>query len=210
MRRLSGFSDLSVLLPYAAILVGVYGFRSAWVAVGLYYCGAVILISKGPGKHSLDLICSGWNWKGVIVSMGFAFALSIGALILWDRVQRVDVSLGQLIDRYGLGGTNGIVFCVLVLLINPAIEELFWRGCFETNPYRLAKEDLFFAGYHVLILWLVARWYWVILFFLGLAIFAWMMRYLKHSLKGLGIVFFVHTMADLAIIVSIFLILNRR
>jgi hypothetical protein len=50
----------------------------------------------------------------------------------------------------------------------------------------------------------------VILFFAGLVLFAWSMRYARHSLKGLGIVCFCHTMADLAIIVSILLIGNRR
>ena len=210
MRRINKFSDLSVLFPYLAILIGIFGFRSAWVAVGLYYCGAIFLISRRIGKRSLDLMCSGWSWKWVVVSIGFATAIFIGALILWDQVQRVDVSLGELFNRYGLWGNNGILFCVLAVLFNPAIEELFWRGCFESNPHRLAKEDLLFAGYHVLVLWMVARWYWVFLFFAGLAFFGWIMRYLKHSLRGLGIVCFFHTMADLAIIVSILRILDRH
>jgi hypothetical protein len=209
VRRINRIFDLSVLFPYLAILIGIFGFRSAWVTVGLYYCGAMILISRRLGRHSLDLMCSGWSWKWVVVSIGFAISLLIGALILWDRVQRVDVSLAELFNRYGIGGGNGIVFCVLAVLFNPTLEELFWRGCFESKPYRLAGGDLFFAGYHVLVLWMVARWYWVILFFVGLVFFGWLMRYLKHSLKGLGIIWFFHTMADLAIIVSILLIVTR-
>jgi hypothetical protein len=210
VRRIRGFSDLSVLLPYGAILIGLFGFRSAWIAAGLYYCGAVILISNRLGRHSLGLICSGWSWKWVIVSIGFAIVLLFGALIFWDRVQRADVSLGELFKRYGLGGNSGLLFCVLALLFNPTIEELFWRGCFESNPHRPAIEDLFFAGYHLPVLWMVVRWHWVILFFGGLTLFAWLMRYARHSLKGLGIACFVHTMADLAIIVSILLIVTRR
>jgi hypothetical protein len=210
MRRINGSSDLSVLFPYLAVLVGVFGFGSAWIALGIYYCGAIILISRRLGKYSLDLIFSGWSWKWGIGSIGFALVLVIGALILWDHVQRVDVSLGELFNRYGLGGGKGLVFCLLAVLFNPVIEELFWRGCFESTPHRLAKEDLYFAGYHLLVLWMVVRWYWVILFFVGLTLFAWLMRYARHSLKGLGIVCLFHTMADLAIIVSILLIVNRR
>lgn len=210
MWRIRGFPDLSVLLPYVTILVGIFGFRSAWIAVGLYYCGAIFLIFRRLGKHALELICSGWRWGWGIMSIGLVMMLLVGALVLWDRVQRVDVSLTELFNRYGLAGGSGILFCVFAMLFNPAIEELFWRGCFESNPHRLSGGDLFFAGYHVLVLWMVARWYWVILFFVGLTFFGWLMRYLKHSLKGLGMVFFFHTMADLAIIVSILLILNRQ
>jgi hypothetical protein len=209
VRRIRGFSDLSVLLPYLAVLVGVFGFRSVWIALGIYYCGAVILISQRLGRHSLGLIRSGWSWKWAIVSIGLAMAIVVGAGVLWDQVQRADVSLGELFTRYGLGGNSGIVFCAIAVLFNPALEELFWRGCFESNPHRPASGDIFFAGYHVLVLWMVARWSWVILFFAGLFLFAWLMRYLKNTLRGLGIVCFFHTMADLAIIVSILLMVNR-
>lgn len=209
MSRMLNSTNLPVMIPYFAILIGIYGFQNAWVAVGLYYCGTVILISKRLGIRSQDLIGSGWSWKWAALSIGMMIAIVIGAMILWNQVQRTDVSLEELFSRYDLDGRAGILFCVIALLINAAVEELFWRGCFQSNPHRLSGGDIFFAGYHVLVLWMVAQWYWVLLFFIGLVLFGWMMRYLKHSLRGLGTVWFAHEMADLAIIVSILLIMNN-
>lgn len=209
MSRILNSTNLPVMIPYAAILIGIFGFQNAWVAVGLYYCGAAILISARLGIQSRALIGSGWSWKWVVLSIGFAIAILIGARILWNQIQRSDISLDEIFDRYGLGGSAGILFCAVALLINPIIEELFWRGCFQSNPRRLFSGDLIFAGYHIFVLWMVVRWYWVVLFFVGLALFGWMMRYLKYSLRGLGTVWFAHEMADLAIIMSILLILNR-
>jgi hypothetical protein len=209
MRRVFGGSSLFVLLPYLAVLVGLYGYRSAWFAAGLYYGGAIILISARLGKQSFVLITSGWSWKGAVLSIAFAVTLVLAALILWKPIQRDDVTLREIFTRYGLGGAAGILFCGVVLLVNPLIEELFWRGCYPSDPRRWSWIDMLFAGYHLPVLCLVARWYWLVVFLVGLALFAWMMRYLRHTLRGLATAWFAHEMADLAILLSILWIVNH-
>ena len=49
--------------------------------------------------------------------------------------------------------TSWLLFIAYFSLVNPFIEEYFWRGVLGSNTKKFYIGDLVYAGYHALVLW---------------------------------------------------------
>jgi membrane protease YdiL (CAAX protease family) len=148
------------VVPALLVLIGLSGFHSIPMAVFLYhgYCLINIVLSgRQIGKQGfpslLEFLIAGAC--GVILSL-----LSVG---LWrltgDLIADPDIcrtrieGFGLPIDRWGL-------FAAYFLLVNPVIEELYWRGCVQERAREIGiLRDAFvavpFSLWHIVTIWAV-------------------------------------------------------
>lgn len=102
-------------------------------------------------------------------------------------------------------GPTGIPFLLYILIVNPALEELFWRKL-QSNPGRSVNiEDIAFGLFHILILILFLPFNYSLAFALGLTAIAWLWRQLRFRYAGLGTVWLAHLGGDVlfvALVVS--------
>jgi hypothetical protein len=141
-------SPLVYVLPYAAILLGIYALHRAWIAVLVYQAGMLAVIVADPQRRAWrPPVRPGWVATAVVVLgvlAGPAFAIA------WPWLGVSDSLLPRLAEL-GLGGAGWGWFLVSFSVINPVLEELFWRG--GAGGGRVSRAgDLLFAGYHVLVL----------------------------------------------------------
>ncbi len=208
-----------VCIPYAAVGIGLYGFGSAWIAVGLYYGGVIIYIAAtghkdlmaGPAAwaRNLPYLCARDGRLAIVTCGVFALA-GVAVFYLWPVAVRADVDLAGFLEAMGVGGRRFAGFAVVFCLLNPVVEEVFWRGCLQDDRRRLSWIDAAFAGYHVPVLVMVINVGMSAAAFAILCTASWYLRRLRHKSGGLGIGWIAHFFADVSIMTAVWVLLVRR
>ena len=104
----------------------------------------------------------------------------------------------------GLNESNWILFISYFSLVNPFLEEYFWRGWLGGNTKSLHRSDFLFAGFHALILIGKVQ-TGSILFALGVLVLAgWFWRQVYRADDGLLAPVLGHMAADLTILVAVY------
>ncbi len=170
--------------PYIAVAVGLFLFRNAFMAVSIYYVGILIFIVLGIRGGVIKRVFSGWNTTIAFIAV-LAGGLS-GAVIfiMWDFAAIEGVNLAKILTDYGLVGKKAYVFAALAIIVNPLLEEIFWRGCLGGNSNKPEWVDAAFAGYHVPALLLVIQPTMAALAFAVLCVTGWVLRLIKYKLGG--------------------------
>lgn len=193
-------------LPFIAILIGLYEFESAWLAVILYHAGIIFYIVKY--KQNLDTLLRGWN-SLFGISLISAGALSgIALYLLWPFVHLQEFNFSANLAAFGLSGYSWHLFFVYSILVHPVLEELLWRGVLVGNNKYPSWYDVWFATYHILVLVRFVKIPWLILFFVILAFMAGLWRYLALKYKGLIIPYTSHLVAYASIFSAVYMIIG--
>ncbi len=200
------FATIAPLLLYGAVFLGMHVLKSGWGAILGYHFGIMLVLFATGESPDIKQLLKGWNYLFGLVMVLIA-ALS-GVLIygLWPHIHLNGLDMPGALLEYGLTGSPWIGFVLYYALINPWLEELFWRGHYAQRVRYPVMSDILFAGYHVLVLVLFVKWVWILVAFVVLVLTAWMWRYLTKRYNGLKIPAISHFVADVSVITAIFIL----
>jgi hypothetical protein len=173
---------LGSLLPYAAIATGLGVFRSAWLAMALYHAGILAVMVVGSGGRIGSLL-RGWSAVPAAFAVGFGASGAILLRILWPHAVR-DGFAARLLE-IGLHGESFVAFAFYHALVNPWLEEWYWRGWLGSAARGPVLRDAAFAGYHLIVLTRFLDWPWATACFVALTVAAWVWRRLAARCGGL-------------------------
>lgn len=196
---------LGIGSPYIAVIAGVFLLHNAWIAILAYHAILALYVYAIDRNKFLDLR-KGFSWPQCFI-FGFpALLCGVTIYLFWPYAKLTAIDLSTILNTYILNGISGGLFALYSIIINPILEELFWRGCFNPSLRKPALIDLAFAGYHGLALTLVLQPTYIIAAIGFLTGVSWLFRYLKHYNQGLAIPYVMHLAADISIITSIWLL----
>jgi membrane protease YdiL (CAAX protease family) len=126
---------LPVLLlgPTLMIAIGLYGFQSVPITFLLFY-GWLLFI---PIITTRKINVFSHLQENRINKVHFGYALASGVICLLALVGSVTILLQYLIDvtalqlllrEWGFSGEHVIILLLVLLIINPVFEEMYWRG----------------------------------------------------------------------------------
>ena len=103
---------VSALVPYMAVLVGLYVFGNAWAAIGLYHLGITVFLISGDRKALLKEALVGWN--SIIAAPEILMSVMIVPIVyfLWGRMELENVPLREAMGNLGLGSSSWIFFMI--------------------------------------------------------------------------------------------------
>jgi hypothetical protein len=194
---------LSPLLPYITIGIGLLVLQSAWIAVLAYHLGIIALILFAEGTFSFRRIFKSANREILIV---MAVMGAIGGPVMFALWPFLGIPAG--IDQYfqdiGLTGISWPLFLSYFMLVNPWLEEYYWRGYLGSEVKGLTPNDVFFSGYHLLVLAGKIDPVWLIAVFVLLTAAAWLWRQVNRWNRGLAASTISHLTADISIMLVIY------
>ncbi len=191
---------ISVLVPYVAVLIGLYILKNAWIAIGLYHFGIAVFLIVGDRNSLLKRVCTGWNSIMAIVGVVMSAMIIPIILFCWGRMQLENTPLNSALANFGLHGTSWFFFMIYFSTVQPFLEELYWRGYLENNHNYFSWTDLAFAGYHILVLAWFIKLPWLVISFIVLTVAAYIWRHVASKLEGLAVPLLSHIVADVSII----------
>ncbi len=176
--------------------------RSAWGAlIGFHLALAPLLLSNRERTHPLLAPVS----LRILLPVAFTGLLAgLGLWIAWP-LTGIPADYPARIVALGLRGDNWLPFIAYFTLVNPFLEEIYWRGIFGSDSRLPQPVDFLFAGYHVIIMALFASPLWSLIGFLILAGAGWLWRQVSRHAKSLLPAALFHMLADFSILVVLYL-----
>ena len=200
--------NISVAVPYVAVLVGLYVLESAWIALGIYHLGIAGFLIAGDRGMVLAKAWRGWNLAiaaGMVVMSAMVFP---AVLLLWGKMQLADAPLSVGLASVGLQGRSWLGLMVYFSTVQPVLEELYWRGYMESRHKCIAWTDFAFAGYHLLALVRFVKAPWLLVALVVLTLAAWVWRYVAGRLGGLIVPLLSHIVADMSIVAVTYILIR--
>jgi uncharacterized protein len=195
------------LLPCIPVGFGLYVANNIWIAMLGYHLFAVLILFREKQGYQIRRIFNGGSIKGTMLWSFFALA-SGGAIYLLGVVLNISDTLCKGLLLMGLSGYGWLFFIVYYSLVNPFIEEVYWRGFLGSESKSFTCSDIGYAGYHPLVFLKFLSVPWAIFEFVVLAAVAWFWRGMVKKHGGLRIPFAMHLSADLSIAAAIWLLVK--
>jgi hypothetical protein len=194
---------LGPLVPYITLGIGLLLLHNAWIALLAFHLGMVILILVSRTRIPLNRFVYSNNYKIPLVT---AVIGACGGLLLYLLLPllSIPVDINTQLQNIGLTESTWPYFIIYFILVNPWIEEYFWRGYLGSESKYFLPVDLFFAGYHVMVLAGKVDFIWLIAVFATLSFAAWLWRQANRICHGLLPSLVSHIAADITIIVTIY------
>jgi len=192
-------------IPYAAVVLGMFWLQNAWAAVLAFHASmAIILLIEKPSIPVFTLIRSNSlaMLVGLIILCGFSGVI---LYLVWP-VLGAPKDLSVKLAALGLSSTSWPLFIGYFVLINPWLEEYFWRGYLGSLAKGLAQIDFIFAGYHLLVIYDKISWGWLLPAFAALIFGGWLWRQVTRDSQGLLVSSLSHMAADFSILTAVYLI----
>jgi len=199
---------LAPWIPYIAVLIGMYLFQSAWLAILLYHAGiAGLHLCRKPAGLWRRLV-SGPGLPLLVPGLIVCALAAPAVWFLWPWLAVSDSVLPAWLAYYGLTGWAWLLFIPYFSIIHPVLEELHWR---ELDPHRtgICRQDLLFAGYHVLVLSQLVKTPGLCLVFVVLTGSSVFWRWSAKRFGGYALPVFTHAMADAGVMAGVCFLLGR-
>jgi hypothetical protein len=194
---------LAALVPYIAVLAGMYVFHNAWLTILLYHAGIVafLLYRKPRGL---------WRrmWAGtkspLLLPCIFGCALAAPIIyFMWPWFEVPDLNLSEWLAHYGLKRWVWICLIPYFSIVHPVMEEIHWRSISPEKMTGLCWQDFLFAGYHVLVLFQIIRAPWLLFVFFILVGSSVFWRWTTSRFEGYGFSIITHAVADTGVVIGV-------
>jgi uncharacterized protein len=188
-------------MPYLTVGPGLHVFHNAWVAILAYHAGIVLILWIARFKNSASFRITLPIWKLLaFAAVGCIAGLSMSSL--WPYVF-TSANLAGTLERWGLTSASWPWFIAYSALVNPWLEELYWRGWLGSGTRFPVPNDAAFAGFHLVILAPFISLAWLIVVFITLTIAGWLWRRVTSRTNSLLPSAVCHLVADVSILIAI-------
>jgi len=197
----------SPILPYLAIWAGLFLFKNAWLTLLGFHAAILLALAVARPSLPINILFKSKSTRWVLISVLIGSTSGIGLYFLWD-VFGVAPNLPARLESIGLNSASWFVFIAYFSLINPFIEEYFWRGALGSDSKKLSLGDVIFAGYHVLVLWGRVHPLSILFAVIILTSAGWIWRQISREDGGLLAAVLGHAVADFSILMVIYWMCN--
>ena len=196
---------IAVLLTYLAVDIGLLVFHSAWVALLGFHAVIVVSLLIAKPDIPIRILFTSKNRKWIFLNILLCGSSGVTLYFLWD-IFRFANDFPQQVEALGLNASTWPMFITYFVLVNPFIEEYFWRGYLGSESKSLQTPDFLFAGYHILIVINKLHIFSIAYALFVLILAGWFWRQVAHEDGGLLAPVLGHMAADLAILVTVYMI----
>jgi hypothetical protein len=198
---------LAPIVPYVTIGVGLLVFHSVWAAILSYHAAMIAIMVASPGNP----MKRPFQGRGFLLPLaaGLAGASAGILLFLFWPLPGLTENISSYVRSIGLNEGTWPAFLIYFILVNPLIEEFYWRGHLAAVSRGIELNDLMFSGYHLIVMAGLVEMIWLVIVFAFLTVGAWFWRQINKANGGMLASIISHTAADATIMLVIYFISGR-
>lgn len=195
---------LAPILPYLAVWAGLFLFKSAWFALIGFHLSILATLFILRSDLPINILFKSKYPKWIFASVFLCGVSGVNLYFFWDMFG-VSSDLPAQLKSIGLNSSSWFPFIAYFSLVNPFVEEYFWRGFLGGDAKKLRGGDFIFAGYHALILWGRIQPLSILFALAFLVTAGWLWRQISREDEGLLAPALGHLAADFSILACIYL-----
>ncbi len=188
--------------PYLAVWAGLFLLKNAWLALICFHLAVLFSLLVLRSDVPVEILFKSKYKKWAIASVILCGLSGINLYFFWNMFGVANTLLLQL-KSLGLNSSSWLPFIIYFSLVNPLVEEYFWRGFLGDATNTLYIGDFIFAGYHALILWGRIPLLSILFALVFLVTAGWLWRQIRREDEGLLAPVLGHMTADFTILVCI-------
>jgi membrane protease YdiL (CAAX protease family) len=194
---------LTPILPYLAVAIGMFWFQHAFLALVGFHLAILLSLGLARSSVSVSILFKSKNIRWVVLSVLLCSSSGLSLYFLWSYFGVTD-DLPNRIEALGLTKTTWPLFIAYFALVNPLVEEYFWRGYLGSPTRHLYPSDFLYSGFHGLVLIGKMQASVVLYSLIVLVLAGWFWRQLARINGGLLAPMLGHMAADFTILMVIY------
>jgi len=191
------------VLVYAAVGLGLFFFRNAWIALLIFHLAIILSVSIAKPNIPIKILFRSQDIKSILISVLLCGSSGITLYFLWNKFG-ITNDLSAHVEAMGLNSSKWIPFLTYFTLANPWIEEYFWRGYLGSKTTNVTTSDFLYAGFHGLILLNNVRTDMILYSLAVLTLAGWFWRQIARADGGLLAPVLGHMVADFSILMAVY------
>ncbi len=189
-------------MAYLAVGLGLW-FHSAWGALLGFHAAIILSLLVAKPKIPISILLKSTNLKWILLSVPLCGSSGISLYFLWDKFGFVN-DLSAQVKSLGLTSSTWIPFIAYFALVNPWIEEYFWRGYLGSETKSLHRSDFLYSGFHALVMIGKVRMGSILFGLSMLVLSGWFWRQIARQDHGLLAPVLGHMVADFTILMAVY------
>ena len=191
------------VLPYLGVVAGIFWFRNAWVGLLGFHLGIVVSVLLARSHIPVKVLFQGSDLRWAILSILLCGSSGLFLYFSWSWLGVVS-DLPARLEAFGLNRSTLPAFISYFALVNPLMEEYFWRGYLGSPTRGLHVSDFLYAGFHAFILINHTKAASAFSSLVILILAGWFWRQLARIDRGLLAPVLGHMAADLTILLVVY------
>ncbi|HEX2996993.1 MAG TPA: CPBP family glutamic-type intramembrane protease [Anaerolineales bacterium] len=194
---------LTPVLPYLAVGSGVFWFRNAWAALLGFHLAILLSLLFVGARFPIKALFKSNHIHWLVLSVVLCGSAGIFLYFFWSSFG-IASDISAHIVTLGLDSANWRAFIAYFSLVNPFMEEYFWRGYLGSATRYIHISDFAYAGFHALILVGNMPLSSIIYGLIALVLAGWFWRQVAREDGGLLAPVLGHMAADFTILMTVY------
>lgn len=194
---------LTPLLPYLAVAIGVFWIQHAFLTLVGFHLAIIVSLLLARSSVPVTLLFKSKNIRWVVLSILLCGSSGFSLYFLWPYLGVTD-DLPSRLEAFGLTSTTWPLFITYFALVNPLVEEYFWRGYLGSLTRNLYPSDFLYSGFHGLVLLGKIQSGAILYSLIVLVLAGWFWRQLARIDSGLLAPLLGHMAADFSILMAVY------
>jgi membrane protease YdiL (CAAX protease family) len=194
---------LTPLSPYLAVGIGMFWFHQAWLALLGFHFAIILSLLFARPHIPLKVLFKSNDIRWVLLSIVLCGSSGISLYVLLSYFEVVS-DLPAQIEAFGLTSSTWPLFIAYFAIVNPLIEEYFWRGYLGSTTKGLYISDFLYSGFHGLVLLNQMQAGLVLYSLIVLVLVGWFWRQIARADGGLLAPVLGHMAADFTILMVVY------
>ena len=191
------------ILAYLAVGIGLFQFHSAWGALLAFHLAIVLSLWFAKPDLPISILLKSNSIKWIVTSILICGSSGITLYFFWSYFGFAN-DLPRQVESLGLNAFTWPAFITYFALVNPFIEEYFWRGYLGNRTKVLFIYDFIYAVFHALILINKVRTGSIVYGLVVLTFAGWFWRQVAREDHGLLAPVLGHMLADFTILMAVY------